>query len=143
MIHIKDAMRAAERLGSPECPVKIKLIAPPLYVLTTQTLEKEKGLAALTNGIEAAKKMIEAQGGALLVKEAPRAVSERDDKLLEQKMEALDAANREVDGDADASEGEDQEGMGDIDGEGGGGRATWEDVAGGGVMSLAVSRAFC
>ena len=42
-------------------------------------------------------------------------MSERDDKLLAEKMEALDAANREVDGDADAEAGEDQEGMGDID----------------------------
>ena len=28
-------MRAAERKSTEECPVKMKLIAPPLYVLTT------------------------------------------------------------------------------------------------------------
>jgi translation initiation factor 2 subunit 1 len=33
-------MRRAEEAGTQECPVKIKLVAPPLYVLTTQTLEK-------------------------------------------------------------------------------------------------------
>ena len=33
-------MRKAEAAGSEECPVKIKLVAPPLYVLTTQTLDK-------------------------------------------------------------------------------------------------------
>ncbi len=33
-------MRRAEAAGAQECPVKIKLVAPPLYVLTTQTLDK-------------------------------------------------------------------------------------------------------
>jgi translation initiation factor 2 subunit 1 len=40
VLHIKDAMRRAEAAGAQECPVKIKLVAPPLYVLTTQTLDK-------------------------------------------------------------------------------------------------------
>lgn len=33
-------MRRAEASGTDDCPVKIKLVAPPLYVLTTQTLDK-------------------------------------------------------------------------------------------------------
>lgn len=33
-------MRKAEAAGNDECPVKMKLVAPPLYVLTTQTLDK-------------------------------------------------------------------------------------------------------
>jgi len=33
-------MRKAEAAGNDDCPVKIKLVAPPLYVLTTQTLDK-------------------------------------------------------------------------------------------------------
>lgn len=33
-------MRKAEAAGNKDCPVKIKLVAPPLYVLTTQTLDK-------------------------------------------------------------------------------------------------------
>lgn len=40
VLHIKDAMRKAEAAGNNDCPVKIKLVAPPLYVLTTQTLNK-------------------------------------------------------------------------------------------------------
>ena len=39
----QDAMRKAEAAGTEECPVKIKLVAPPLYVLTTQTLDKVGG----------------------------------------------------------------------------------------------------
>jgi hypothetical protein len=37
-------MRAAEALGNEECPVRMKLVAPPLYVLTTATLDKAKGV---------------------------------------------------------------------------------------------------
>jgi len=33
-------MRKAEAAGNDDCPVKIKLVAPPLYVLTTHTLDK-------------------------------------------------------------------------------------------------------
>ena len=33
-------MKKAEAAGNDNCPVKIKLVAPPLYVLTTQTLDK-------------------------------------------------------------------------------------------------------
>lgn len=41
---IRDAMRAAEAASTEECPVRMKLVAPPLYVLTTQTLDKNKGV---------------------------------------------------------------------------------------------------
>lgn len=37
---LQGAMRKAEALSTKECPVKIKLVAPPAYVLTTQTLDK-------------------------------------------------------------------------------------------------------
>ena len=33
---VQDAMRSAEKASTEECPVKMKLVAPPLYVLTTQ-----------------------------------------------------------------------------------------------------------
>ena len=87
-------------------------VAPPLYVLTTQTLEKDVGIALLNEAVEAAKAAIEASKGRLVVKEAARAVSERDEKLLAEKLDKLAAANEEVDGDEDEEE---DETMGDID----------------------------
>ena len=45
---------------------------------------------------EACTKSIEKSRGKLVVKEAARAVSERDDRLLAEKMEALENANKEV-----------------------------------------------
>ncbi|KAJ6805177.1 eukaryotic translation initiation factor 2 subunit alpha-like protein [Iris pallida] len=73
VIHIKEAMKKAEASGNEDCPVKIKLVAP-LYVLTTQTLDKEQGITVLTNAIKACTEAIDSHKGKLIVKEAPRAV---------------------------------------------------------------------
>ncbi|GFQ07396.1 eukaryotic translation initiation factor 2 subunit alpha [Phtheirospermum japonicum] len=114
VLHIKEAMRKAEAAGNADCPVKIKLVAPPAYVLNTQTLDKEQGIAILNNAIEACTKEIERHKGKLTVKEAARAVSEREDKLLAEHMAKLGRENEEISGDEDSEEEEDT-GMGDVD----------------------------
>lgn len=38
--YVQEAMRKAVAAGNQDCPVKIKLVAPPAYVLNTQTLDK-------------------------------------------------------------------------------------------------------
>ncbi|XP_071934464.1 eukaryotic translation initiation factor 2 subunit alpha homolog [Coffea arabica] len=114
VLHIKEAMRKAEAAGNKDCPVKIKLVAPPAYVLNTQTLDKEQGIAILYKAIDACTEEIERHKGKLSVKEAPRVVSERDDKLLAEHMAKLGQENEEVSGDEDSEEEEDT-GMGEID----------------------------
>ncbi|XVF52800.1 hypothetical protein PTKIN_Ptkin05aG0047800 [Pterospermum kingtungense] len=114
VLHIKEAMRQAEAAGNDDCPVKIKLVAPPLYVLTTQTLDKEQGIVTLNKAIAACTEAIEHHKGKLVVKEQPRAVSERDDKLLAEHMAKLRNDNEEVSGDEDSEEEEDT-GMGEVD----------------------------
>ena len=83
-------MRAAGRTGNEECPVQMKLVAPPLYVLTTQTLDKAKGIQVLNEAIEQAEESIKSHKGSFKVKEAPRTVSERDDFLLQSKVSSHD-----------------------------------------------------
>ncbi|KAK9126732.1 hypothetical protein Scep_015578 [Stephania cephalantha] len=114
VLHIKEAMRKAEAAGNDDCPVKVKLVAAPLYVLTTQTLDKDQGILILNNAIKACTEAIEEHKGKLAVKEAPRAVSERDDKLLAEHMAKLRQDNEEVSGDEDSEEEEDT-GMGEVD----------------------------
>ncbi|XP_075495577.1 eukaryotic translation initiation factor 2 subunit alpha homolog [Primulina tabacum] len=114
VLHIKEAMRKAEAAGNKDCPVKIKLVAPPAYVLNTQTLDKEQGISVLNMAIEACTEEISRHSGKLTVKEAPRAVSEREDKLLAEHMAKLGRENEEISGDEDSEEEEDT-GMGDID----------------------------
>lgn len=93
--------------------MKMKLVAPPLYVLTTNTLDKNLGIEVLEKACEACRTTIEASKGRLQIKDAARAVSERDDRLLTEQLEQLEAANREVGGDDDSDE-EEVEGMGDV-----------------------------
>ncbi|XP_009769138.1 eukaryotic translation initiation factor 2 subunit alpha homolog [Nicotiana tabacum] len=114
VIHIKEAMRKAEAAGNQDCPVKIKLVAPPVYVLNAQTLDKEQGIAVLSKAIAACTQEIERHKGKLTVKEAPRAVSEREDKLFAEQMAKLGRENEERSGDEDSEEEEDT-GMGEID----------------------------
>ena len=45
-------------MSSEELPIKINLIAPPLYVMTTSTPEKQDGLKALADAIEIIKDKI-------------------------------------------------------------------------------------
>lgn len=97
---IKEALKAAEALSTEEIPVKIKLVAPPLYVIMTQALDKDKGIEVLQNACDLITKMVKSKGGDVNIKTAPRAVSERDDRLLGLLMETLEKQNQEIDGDA-------------------------------------------
>ena len=76
-------MRAAQAVGDQEgIELKMKLLAPPLYVLTISTLDKTKGIEVVSKACEAAKASILARKGNFNIREAARAVSERDDRLL-------------------------------------------------------------
>ncbi|KAF3544967.1 hypothetical protein DY000_02002241 [Brassica cretica] len=121
VVHIKEAMRKAEAAGNEDCPVKIKLVAPPLYVLTTQTLDKEQGIEILEKAIAVCTETIEEHKGKLVIKEAPRAVSERDDKMLTEHMAKLRMDNEEISGDEESGEEEEDTGMGEVDIDGGAG----------------------
>jgi translation initiation factor 2 subunit 1 len=121
VLHIKEAMKKAEAVGTDDCPVKIKLVAPPLYVLTTHTHYKEKGIVTLNKAIEACITAIEEHKGKLVVKEGARAVSERDDKLLAEHMAKLRMDNEEMSGDEGSEDEEEDTGMGEVDIDGGSG----------------------
>lgn len=44
---VKNALKAGIACETEEMPIKINLIAPPRYVVTTTTLDKEKGIRLL------------------------------------------------------------------------------------------------
>ncbi|TVU37104.1 hypothetical protein EJB05_10397 [Eragrostis curvula] len=113
VLHIKEAMRKAEAAGNKmDCPVKMKLVAAPLYILTTQTLDKEKGISALNNAVKACSKAIEKHKGKLVVKIPPRAVSEREDKQLLESFENLKMSSSATDADDEDDQEEEDTGMG-------------------------------
>jgi len=110
---IKSALMKGVELGTDDLPIKIKLVAPPLYVMLCSALDKAKGIALLNQGIEIMREEIRKSKGDLQVKAAARAVDERDDKLLANLMTKLESQNQEIDGDADQDE--EDEGMGAAD----------------------------
>jgi len=113
---IRGALLKGADLATPELGMKVKLVAPPLYVMTCSALDKVLGIKLLNDAIEIMTEEIRKSKGELQVKVAPRAVDERDDKALSHLMSTLEAQNQEVDGDAD-EEG-DVEGMGSVNIEG-------------------------
>lgn len=101
---IREALFAGMALGTEQNPIKIKLIAPPIYVLSTTTLEKEVGIGLLNQSIEVIKEKITAKGGKIDVKMAPKAVSVKEETELQDMMDRLALENEEVDGDAPEDE---------------------------------------
>jgi len=97
---IREALFAGMAVGTENSAIKIKLIAPPIYVLSTTTLEKEVGIALLNSAIDAIREKITAAGGKMDVKMAPKAVSIKEETELQAMMDRLALENEEVDGDA-------------------------------------------
>ncbi|KAI5298662.1 hypothetical protein KEM55_003112 [Ascosphaera atra] len=101
---VKTALRTAEAHNTDDCQVKVKLVSPPLYVLTSHTLDRQKGISVLEEAIKSIGASIEAANGTLTVKMAPKAVTEHDDAELQALMEKREKENQEVSGDEDQSE---------------------------------------
>jgi translation initiation factor 2 subunit 1 len=81
----------------------VKLVSPPLYVLTSTCLLKETGIATLEQAIVDIRNSIESAGGKLTVKMEPKAVTESDDAELQALMEKRERENAEVSGDESVS----------------------------------------
>ncbi|KAL3496796.1 translation initiation factor 2, alpha subunit [Aspergillus germanicus] len=101
---VKHALRTAEAENTPENQIKVKLVAPPLYVLTSQCLDKAHGIKMLEEAIQRIETTIKASGGGCTVKMAPKAVTEHDDAALQELMEKRERENMEVSGDESMSE---------------------------------------
>lgn len=107
---VKTALKAGLALSTDELPIKINLIAPPLYVMTTSTPEKQDGLKALNDAITAIETKITSLGGVFNVQMAPKVVTATDEAELARQMERAELENAEVAGDDDDDE-EEVEGM--------------------------------
>ncbi len=60
---VKNALRAGIACSMEDMPIKINLIAPPLYVVTTTTMDKDKGLEILTEALQKIEASIKNSGG--------------------------------------------------------------------------------
>lgn len=106
---IKLALHAGETCGTAENPIKVHLVAPPLYVMDTTSLDKAEGLKSLNHALDVISEELKKRNGNLKIKIAPRAVSESDEHDLTTLMNELQKQNTEVSGDDDADEDGDAE----------------------------------
>jgi len=98
---VRAALRRGVQCGTEERPISIKLIAPPLYVMLTTSLDKTVGIQTLQAAIAAIDDEIKQHSGKLVVKQAPRATSTQEESALATLLEQMERENREVDGDED------------------------------------------
>jgi len=105
---IKEALAKAESKSTKEAQIKVKLVSPPLYVLTSQCLDKQVGIDALEAAIvEVTASIVKYDGGKCFVKMAPKAVTESDDAELQALMAKREREMQDVSGDEDESESDD------------------------------------
>lgn len=108
---VKESLKSGLSRSTEEITIRINLIAPPLYVMTTSTPDKSEGLKTLEEAIENIKESIfKFEGGEFKVIMPPKVVTAIDEADLARRMERAEAENAEVAGD-DEGEEDDQEGM--------------------------------
>lgn len=103
---VKKALLKGLAHSSEEMPVRISLIAPPLYSMSAQSLDKDRGIEILNAAIESIRECITASGGTIVVQNPPRAISDSEDKELADMLTDLEKQNTEVGGDDDRSDSE-------------------------------------
>lgn len=104
---VKAALRTAEARNTQDNQVKVRLVSPPLYVLTSTCLDKNVGIQRLEEAIVDIRTSITSTGGQLIVKMEPKAVTDSDDAELQALMEKRERENAEVSGDESVSESDD------------------------------------
>lgn len=104
---VRRALQAGEALSTPEVPIKVRLVAPPLYVMTTTSTDKALALERMEKAVEAISEKIAEEGGDLFTKMAPTVVGDSEDAELKALMEKMENQNMEVAGDDDESDEDD------------------------------------
>lgn len=106
---IKATLKDGLALSTTEMPIKINHISSPLYVVTINTTEAQKGLQLLGSAIEKMEETIKSYGGVLKVKMAPKVVTDVDDSNFDALMKNAEDQMKEVDGDDDESMSDDSD----------------------------------
>ncbi|KAJ3011258.1 hypothetical protein HKX48_006935 [Thoreauomyces humboldtii] len=103
---IKTALLAGEACSTEDVPIKVKLVAPPLYFIMTNSIEKTSGLEQMEKALVAIETSIKKAGGDLRVVMHPKVVSASDDLELAKLLAKVEKENAEISGDEEDSDGE-------------------------------------
>ena len=93
---IRDALTAGIALSTEKVPIVITLYSTPVYVISSITNDKDQGIETMQSALDAISKSITAKGGEMVVKVAPRAVTDRDDKLYQSQLDQLKKEQQET-----------------------------------------------
>lgn len=91
---IKKALKAAEVVSTEQMQITVKLVAAPLYVITTQALDKGQGIEILKNAILRIEEVISQYNGVCNVTMPPKAVTATEDAELQALLESKEMENR-------------------------------------------------
>eukprot|EP01117_Protostelium_nocturnum_P010383 TRINITY_DN3734_c0_g2_i2.p1 TRINITY_DN3734_c0_g2~~TRINITY_DN3734_c0_g2_i2.p1 ORF type:complete len:137 (-),score=63.84 TRINITY_DN3734_c0_g2_i2:149-559(-) len=103
---IKNALRAGEKAASEGgfAPIKVKLVAPPLFVIFCTAVQKDIALKSVEAGIEAIEKTILQSKGTFTLTVPPRLLQETEEKEFSSLLKKLSNQNEEISGDNDNSD---------------------------------------
>ncbi len=65
---VKSALQAGEACSTDQIAIKIKLVAPPLYVMVTYSTDRTLGIETMEKAIEHIEQSIKAANGAITIK---------------------------------------------------------------------------
>lgn len=105
---VKAALTEGLKTSTESLPIKINLIAPPAYVVTTQTLERAEGLAAVNTALQNIKDSIEGAHGSFRITQEAKVVTEGEEKEMRRRLDLLEL---EADGEGGDEEDEDDDGL--------------------------------
>jgi translation initiation factor 2 subunit 1 len=97
---VKSALLTGEEMSIPEVPIKVSLIASPLFVLVTNTTEKDLGLETMNRALNRIQDEIRAKGGSMTVKMEPKVVDNREESELQAMLDRLAQEQEEDEEDA-------------------------------------------
>lgn len=101
---IRRALQAGEDASTEDVKINVRLVAPPLYVMTTTSTDKTAAIEVMEKAVDIIGETIASEGGDMTVKMKPKVVSETEDAELKALMEQFEQANMDVAGDDDSDE---------------------------------------
>jgi len=108
---VKAALLKGKECSTEQTPIKIHLIAAPLFVVTAQTMERAEGIELVNNALESIRTSIEAAGGEFKVVAEPRISSDLDDEEIKKRMELMGLNENEGESGSESGEEPDDDGL--------------------------------
>ena len=82
-------MQAKEECSTEQIPIRFRLIAPPLYECSTQTLDKKEGLEAVTKAVQSVETLIKNAKGTYKLVNAPQVIGAKDEEDIEKMIKGI------------------------------------------------------